>query len=325
MNRRARLLASVVVAALLPACEVSRAAPPPEDATALVGLLRVVPDEDQPAFVAELRTQGWSDGRTVRVVPADPDDVAEDEEEARAQLEGWTRAGVDLIVASSTPYAALAAELAPSVPVLFLVNDPVAAGLLEDRERPEGHLTGVTFRTPADRTLDLADQVVGGIDRVGYLGPADDPAMTGHLAGVRSAAEELGLDLVEVRFGSPDDIPSAVAELVRSEVDVVYLASTNATIRALTVLEEELMAARLPVVANSDLIPFAVLVLAPDGTEVRRQLARQAARILAGADVSSVPVEDPRRFVAIVDRGVAADLGLARLGPEVLRKMDVVR
>lgn len=319
-------LALLAAAALVGAgCTPDRAAPAAPEERPLVGLLRVIPDEDQPTFVAELAAQGWVDGRDVEVRPGDPGAVAGDDTAARRQLEEWLREGVDLIVASSTPYAALAAEVAPSVPVLFLVNDPVAAGLLTDPDRPEGYLTGVTFRTPADRTLDLASQVLGGVTRVGYLAPADDPAVVGHLDAVRGAADELGLSLVEATFASPEDVPAAVAELVAARVEVVYLASSNATVRAIAPIEQELAAARLPAVVNTDFIDFALVILAPDGAEIRRQLARQAARILGGADVASVPVEDPRRFVTIVDRGVAEQLGLPPLEPEVLRQMDVVR
>lgn len=329
-RRRARRLpASLATVALLTATActtgVVGGSPGETEDVPLVGLLRLVPDEDQSAFVTELAAQGWSDGLTVDVRPEEATDVAADEEAAREQLAGWIDDGVDLIVASSTPYAALAAEMAPTVPTLFLLNDPVAAGLVADPARPEGQLTGVTFRTPADRTLALAAEVIPDLDRVGYLVPADDPAVAGHEAGVRAATDALGLALVEATFASSDAIGPAVDELAAAEVDVVYLANANATFRALDVLERELMRAELPVIGNIDLIDFAVLILAPDSAELRRQLARQAARILAGAEVASVPVEAPRRFVTIVDRGIIDALGLPPIGPDVLRKMDVVR
>lgn len=318
------LLAAAFLALLSVSCDLRGGAS--DDDIPLVGLLRVIPDDHQPAFVDELRAQGWSGGRDVEVVPRGPDEVASDPDQARRLLREWARADVDLIVASSTPYAALAAELVPDVPTLFLVVDPVAAGLVRDPARPDSNMTGLTFWTPADRTLDLASQVLGGgLDRVGYLAPVGDPAVEGHLAGVLAASEELGIDLVEVVFDGPEAVPAAVDELSAAGVDLVYLPSANATVQALDVLETALMAARLPVVANADYVDFALLVLAPDGEEVRRQLARQAARLLAGADVSSVPVENPRRFVTTVDRGVADTLGLPPIDPAVLRKMDVVR
>lgn len=318
------LLAAMLLALGAASCDLRGGSS--DDDLPLVGLLRVIPDEEQPAFVDELRAQGWSNGRDVEIVPDDPQEVAADPEAATRQLREWLRADVDLIVASSTPHAALAAELAPDVPILFLVIDPVAAGLVRDPAHPDGNMTGLTFRTPADRTLDLAAQVLGrDLARVGYLVAASDPAVAGHLAGVRTATDELGLELVEVEFEGPDAVPAAVDELRSAAVDLVYLPSANATVQALDALEAELMAARLPVVANADYVDFALLVLAPDAEEVRRQLARQAARLLAGADVSSIPVEDPRRFVTTVDRGVAEALGLAPIDPAVLRKMDVVR
>ncbi|MBW3620181.1 MAG: ABC transporter substrate-binding protein [Actinobacteria bacterium] len=326
MRRSLGLAGAAVLAGLVTtACSVGGPSPAGSAEVPLIGMLRVIPDDDQPVFLTELRAQGWSNGRHVDVDPEEPDTVAADQAAAREQLEAWLDDGVDLIVASSTPYAVLAAEVAPSVPTLFLVNDPVAAGLVVDEQRPEGNLTGVTFQAPADRTLHLAEEVIGDVERIGYLGPTGDPAVAGHLEGVRVAASDLGLTLVEAEFGSPEQVPAAVAELVAAGVDLVYLPGANATVPSLGALETELMRARLPVVANVEYIDFALLTLAPDGAEVRRQLARQAARILAGAEVASVPVEDPRRFTTVVDRRVAARLGLPPIAPEVLRRMDVVR
>jgi ABC-type uncharacterized transport system substrate-binding protein len=68
-----------------------------------------------------------------------------------------------------------------------------------------------------------------------------------------------------------------------------------------------------------------VLVLTPDRAEMRRQLGRQVARLLAGAEVASIPVEDPRKFVVIIDRTRASVLGLPELDQELLRQADVVK
>jgi putative tryptophan/tyrosine transport system substrate-binding protein len=290
-----------------------------------IGMMRVVPDEDHGEFVEELHRQGWTAGRDVRILPEDPEDLYRDADEAREVLTGWLDDGIDLVVAFSTPFAELTTEIAPGAPVLFMLNDPVAAGLVDDPNQPDGTLTGVSFRVPADRTIDLAAQLLGGMDRLGYLRPADDPAVPGHRSAVVEAVNELGIALEEATFTGPDDVGDAVDRLVAAGVDAVLPANANTTLRSLDAMEEALDRHRLPAIANTDHARFATLVLTPDGTELRRQLARQAARLLSGADVSSVPVEDPRRFVAIVNRSKAEELGLPPLDATVLRQVDVVR
>lgn len=315
-------LAAVVV---LAACIPGNGADPADADLPTIAVLRSVPDADHAVFVEELRAQGWRVGEDVRVLPADGTEVHADIDEAREELRRWGQDGLDLVIAYSTPHAQLVAEEAPGVPGLFNLNDPVAAGLVEDLRHPDGQLTGVTFDSPADRTLHLTRQVIDGLERIGYAAPSDDPAVPGHRRAVLEAADALGIEVVEATFDGPDDVPRAIDELVQAEVGAVYLASSNATIQALDPLERALDRHALPAVANTDFATFAVVVLTPDRAEVRRQLARQTARLLSGAEVASVPVEDPRKFVLILNRTVLDDLGLPDLDRALLRQADLVR
>ncbi len=301
-----------------------RSADPATAEPARLGVLRAVPDDDHAVIVEELRDRGWGPTQ-LEVLPADPLELHPDPEGAAATLDAWVRDGIDLVIAFSTPLAQLAAERAASVPGLFLVNDPVAAGLVTDPRHPDGSMTGVTFRTPADRTLDLADRALGGLSRVGYLFPDGDAGVPGHRRGVLAAAEELGIEVEEASFTDADGVEDAVGQLADAGVQAVLLASSNGTFRVLDAIAAALDAHDLPAIANTDFAEFAVVIVTPDGAEVRRQLARQAVRLLAGADVSAVPVEDPRKFVVILNRTQAAELGLPPFDPDLLRQADVVR
>lgn len=317
-----RSVAASIALATLAACSAGDTAAEPPPA---VVVLRPVPDPDGHPFLDELRAQRLVPGRDLTVVPAGPEVTYPDVAAAEAALDELDRQPA-VIVAYSTPYAELAAERFPDVPTVAVVNDPVASGLIEDRDRPERSLTGVTFATPADRTLGLIEQVLGGeLDRLGYLTPVDDPAVLGPRQRVAEAAAAHGLDLVEVTFEGADAIPAAVDDLVAAEVDAVLLAASNAVIAAAEELERALEAAELPVVANNARFGFALAVLEPDGAEVRRQAARQVARLLAGDPVASVPVEDPRRFRVVLAPDRVAALGLPALEAGLLRQADEVR
>jgi putative tryptophan/tyrosine transport system substrate-binding protein len=294
------------------------------DGAPQVVVLRSVADAYHDAFLDELRDQRFVLGRDLIVVPEGGGVVQATADEATAEL---AAAGTDtaVVVAWSTPFARAALDAGGDVPIVSVVNDPVASELLADRDRPEGNLTGVTFATPVDRTLQLAAAVVGEIDRVGFLVPADDPAITGPRERLEREAGRIGVEVVEATFTGEDDVPAAVDALAAAEVDVVLLGASNAVLTALDVLEGELSAAGLPVIANNARATFAVAVLEPDGVEVRRQVARQVARLLRGDAVEVVPVEDPRRFRTILDRGRVAQLGLPPLDEALLRQADEVR
>lgn len=324
--RATRTYITALLAVLgLAACASSQVAEPVHADVPTIGVLRSVPDADHAVFLAELRAQGWRDGENVRVRPADGDVVHEDEDEGRRILRDWLDEGLDLVIAYSTPHAQLTVEEVPGVPSLFNVNDPVAAELVRDPRRPDGQLTGVTFRTPADRTLHLAGQVVPDLERVGYLAPAADQAVPGHRNAIREAAEGLDITLVEAAFSGRDDVARAVAELAAAAVDAVVLGSSSGTIRALADIEVELDRRSMPAIANTDFAAFAVVVLTPDRAELRRQLARQAARLLAGASPTAIPVEDPRKFILVLNRTAIGELGLPDPPSGLLRQADLVR
>jgi putative tryptophan/tyrosine transport system substrate-binding protein len=317
-----RSVAALVVLATIAGC--AEVFEPRASTTPLVALLRSVPDPAHAAFLDELRGQRLVLGRDFELRPADPEQVYADEPEAEAALDQLDREPA-LIVAYSTPLAQLATERYPDVPVVSVVNDPVTVGLVADRDRPEGWVTGVTFATPADRTLELAADAIGGLERLGYLVPADDPAVIGPREALLAAAEERGTQVVEATFTADDDVPSAVDELVTADVDAVLLGAANAVLGSLDAIEAAVTAAGVPAVANNARATFAVAVLEPDGDEVRRQVARQVARLLAGEPVETVAVEDPRRFRIVLDRGRAQALGLPPFGEDLLRQADLVR
>lgn len=245
------------------------------------------------------------------------------EADARRALRAWEADGLDLVIAFSTPFAQLVVD-ETDLPGLFVVNDPVVGGLTSDLRRPDGDLTGIRWRAPADRTLDLGAEVLGGITNVGYLWPRDDTGVAGHRAQVVAAAGELGMRFTEASFRRPQDLPAAVARLAEAQVDAVYLPSVRGVLAVVDQLEEELEYHALPVLANVSFVDFAVVTLEPDAAELHRQLARQTSRLLNGSPVASVPSEDPRRFLVTIDETQAGALGY-RVDPETLRQADHVR
>lgn len=277
----------------------------------------------EPTFLQELRAAGFVAGRGLTILAFDPDEAYPDPADAERVVSRWRAQGLDLVVALSSSGAAAARAGAPSADVLFLSNDPTATGLVEDEQRPEGRLTGVTFRVPADRTLDLARRAVPGLRRVGMATPTDDPAAVANTDAVAAAASALGIELRVEPFDSPDAVDRAVAALAASGVDALLLSTSPTAVRSIAETEAAARRHRLPVVANTSLADAALVALYPDSAELGRQLGRQAARLLAGNPVSAVPVEDPRRYLLVIDVGAADRLGIT-VPEDVLQEANVV-
>jgi putative ABC transport system substrate-binding protein len=288
-----------------------------------VAFLRAVPSPRpaaDEALLDELAAAGWVEGENLRVLGRDPDETHVDD--AAGAVRRWVDEGVDLIVALSTSGARVADEEAPDVPVLFLVNDPTAADLVDDERAPDGHLTGVTYRVPADRTVDIAMRALGSLDVVGLLWPEDDPAAGAVRADVRAAGRSLDVEVVDEGFTGPEEVAAAVDRLAAAGADAILLANAPATVRARDRITEAAARVRIPVIANTA-TPEALVVLTPDSGQLYRQLGRQAVRILSGSEVSEVPVEDPGGYRVVLSRSAADRLGID-LPDDVLRIADEV-
>ena len=290
-----------------------------------IALLRSTPvaQESQDAFLAELEEGGWTVGENLTVLDPDPDEVYEDAESGRAAVEGWLEEGVELIYALSTTSGLTAKEAAPDVPVLVLANDPVASGIIDDPRAPEANVTGVAFRVPPDRTLDVARQMAREITTVGFLWPGDDVGAEPVRDGLVKAADALGIDLVDESFVGSDEVAGAVDAMVEAGVQVVVIANAGATVRAFDAIEAATTAARLPVLGNIESNPFATVVLAPDLEAAYRQIGRQAVRLLGGTDVADVPLEEPGEFRLTVRPSRAARIGV-ELPEQLLAQSDEV-
>ena len=327
VTRRRAVGLTVAVALLLTAGCADDDATGAEGDHVTVAFLRAVAGvaSTEPAFLAALRGAGFVEGNNLTVLAPDADEAYPDPAEAAAAVEGWLDEGVVLIVALSSTGARVAADTAPDTNVLFLSTDPSATGLVTDEDSPEGNLTGASFRVPADRTLDLAQRAVPGLDVIGLAYPPADPAAIANRDAVAAAAESLGITLAEAEFTDGTDVAAAVAQLAAQGADALLISTSPVATRALPETGAAAEANGLPVIANTSVAAdFAILSLSPDTEELGRQLGRQAARLLAGEDASRVPVEDPNRFIltlsnlAAARRGITFSDGLVREADSVL-------
>jgi putative ABC transport system substrate-binding protein len=292
-----------------------------------IAFLRSVATPNSPtddAFMEELARHGYVKGLNLSVIGGGDDEVYADPEDAKAAVEDWHEQGVEVIVAYSTTGAEIARDNAPDANVLFLVNDPTVAGFVEDEARPNGSMTGVTFRIPAERMLALARRILPALRRVGLPYPPGDPAAIPSRDQFVQAAQEQGLEIVTEPFSDEADLTRAVAALAEGARVQLLLASVSPTAtRALPQLADAAALFRIPFAANVGTAERALMTLSPDSRSIGQQLGRQAARLLNGATPAAVPVENPKRFRVTLSQKVASELGIV-LPEDVVREADVV-
>ena len=292
--------------------------------TVAIGFLRAVEiaEASQDAFLDELAAEGWVEGDNLTILDADPGIAHADPADAEARARELAEEGVDLVIAfaSQSALAAREALADEDIPILFLVSDPIAAGLVTDPQAPDGNLTGSSFVVPADRTLDVLTSL-GDVDSVAVASPEDDPGAAGGLERFERAGRALDLDIIPAVYTDETDAADAVRAAAEQGADAIALVSSTSTVLSFDAIEAASLEVGLPVIANTQSAEFALIVLSPDSDALYRQLGRQAARLLDGTEVREVPVEDPGGYTLTLRSTIAERLGI-RLPDELTARAD---
>lgn len=272
---------------------------------------------------AGLRDLGWVESRNLELeVHFTQGDAAR----TRRVLESFVQRGFDVIVVRATNVAHIAKEVTRTVPIVMLVADPLATGLVQSLARPEANLTGLSLQGPdlAGKRLEYLRSIMPGLRRVGFLGAASDPNVKTFVRETRAAAEAFGVELdvhlvPGVNAFSAKDFDELAARGVQALlVQPLFTGHQDRIV-------EYASRRRIAVVSNYEVFARAggLLTLGPDDAALTRRAAWFVDRLLRGASPRDLPVEQPSRFTLAVNASTARALGVAL--PASLRMLaDVV-
>jgi len=260
------------------------------------------------AFLDELRKLGWVEGTTIVIERKDPDYRLDLLPALAADL---VRSKPNLIVAVS-PFAARAAKNATSdIPIVMLfVADPVGMGLASSLAHPGGNLTGVASMDRSDfggKFLGILREVLPQAKRVAvFINPSNEM----HRLQFPREAAKLGfqLDVIEVREAG--EMPGAI------------LAAKARGAEALFIMADPIFAFppnRVPDLAAQAGLPsisyepsFAqgggLISYGPDFPALARRGAHYVDRILKGAKPAELPIEQPTKYLLLINLKTAKSL-----------------
>lgn len=319
-RRALQLLAGAGAAALLPAaCRRS----PEVEGPATLGLLQFVraqpPDAAREGFLDGLARAGFGPAEGVRVLQQSADGSMAT---AREQVEQLIRQRVRLLVAVGTPALQACLQLAPhSLPVIFCYcSNPWGAGAGRSFGVHRSNVTGTVSTNPVADQLELVRQLQPELQRLGLI---YDPAQANasfEAELLRSEADERRLSLeAEPVMGAPD-VPAAAQRLLSRGVEAFIKVGDYATIDAFPKLAAAALGARVPVysVDAADItVPGCLAVVGWDPRSDGRQAAALAVKVLRGASPASLPFEQARDPLLLLNALTARQLAIPL--PAVLR------
>jgi putative ABC transport system substrate-binding protein len=259
-------------------------------------------------FLRRLGELGWVEGRNVTIQFRWVDGLANRADEIAPE---FVRLPADVIVTNGDAYVRAAMRATATIPIVFTsAGDPVGNGLVASLARPGGNVTGMSIYVPdtAGKRLELLREVVPGLRRLAILFNA---ASTLEPNAVQAAAHTFGLDIIRSEIRRAEDIAPAV-ESLNGRAEAIYVCTDPLLNSNSARISMSALAARLPVAFTfRDGVDAGGLVsYGPDRPDQFRRAAELVDKILRGTKPADIPVEQPTKFVLVVNLKTAKALGL---------------
>ena len=234
---------------------------------------------------------------------------------------------VDVIATPGMPLALAAKSATSAIPIVFMVGDPVAAGLVAGLARPGGNLTGTTFMATElmPKRLELLSDLVPQASVIALLVNPNNASTEPQMRDVQEAAGSKGLRLRLLKASTESEIDAAFASLDQLHAEALLVGTDPFFFNRRQQLVA--LASRHAVPAIYEFRDFAadggLVSYGPSLAGTWRQVGNYAGKILKGAKPADLPVQQPTTFELVVDLKTAKELGLT-VPPSILARADEV-
>jgi putative tryptophan/tyrosine transport system substrate-binding protein len=275
-------------------------------------------------FRQKLEELGWVGGRNLQIDVCWSDLSVDRAEACAAKFAAFNS---DVMV-SSGPEALLGLRRAThTIPIVFMmVGEPVESGVVSSLARPDRNVTGLAAfeYSIASKWIELLKQFATDAMRVGVLRHAAVFTHPGYLRAIEAAAQTLGVSVLVMDAGNSGGLESSMKAFARESDGLMVLPSP------LTTNYQDLIVSQanrywLPAVyaygffaANGGLLSYGNNV-----PETLRLAAGQVDRILRGASVTDLPVQEPSKLELVVNLKTAKAIGIV-VPPWLLTRADEV-
>ena len=275
------------------------------------------------AFLRGLRELGYIYGEHFVTEPRGSEGQPERFPSLAAEL---IRLQVDMIAAAGPALPALK-QATSRIPVIMAASlDPVAQGYVQSLAHPGANFTGLSLQSveTTGKRLELLKELVPGSAPVAVLW--NETSLL-NLRAAEVAARERGWRLLSLEIRYLDDI------------ERTFRAATDTRAGALLVFAAGLLfphARRVAELAAKNRIPAmyelpqyveagGLICYGPDINDVWRRATAFADKIIKGAKPADLPIEQPTKFVLVINLKTAKALGLTIPQPILARADEVIQ
>ena len=283
------------------------------------------PDHDafSDAFTQGMRDLGYVEGKNLVIewrygsYKSLPEQAAE-----------MTRMNLEVIVVYGTAAAEALKKATSSIPIVVAAAvDLVESGIVASLRHPGGNVTGLSA-IGVDLSPKHAELMKTMMPRLASIAVLMNPGNSTHPAVLKNAevaGGKLGMKVVAVEARSSNDIDGAFMAATKKGAGAVIVATDAFYSGQGSQLAAASLKHRMPSVSiyNEHVQRGCLLSYGQDIAGFHRQAATYVDKILKGAKPADLPVEQPTRFLLVINRKTAQALGLT-IPPELLLSADRV-
>jgi putative ABC transport system substrate-binding protein len=220
----------------------------------------------------------------------------------------------DVIIVNLNDLVKAFAAATATIPIVAIVGDPIAGGLVTNLAHPGGNLTGVSVNGGIEvhgKRLQILKETLPLAAKVAYL-------LSGARQGTESLFREvrqlLGIALIENHIPEVDEaqIRSTFAEMTQQKFDAAVVDEGGSFLAHRALIVELAAKHRLPIIyPYRDYVDVGgLMAYAPDPGELAQRLANDVHQIFNGAEPGEIPFYQPTKFQLIVNLKAAKALDL---------------
>ena len=274
----------------------------------------------------ELRDLGYVEGKNI----AFESRPRPGRSERLADLAGeLIRLEVDVIVAYGTPATQAAKQATTTIPIVMVgIGDPLRTGLVKSLSHPEGNTTGNTILGPeiGAKRLQVLQEAIPKVSRVGFLWNPGNASNEVAFHDAQVGARALGITLQSVAVGTPQQLDSALAAMVRERADALVMTADPMHQRHVARVLDFVARQRLPAMyqVKENVLQGGLMSYGASLPDLVRRGARYVDKILKGAKPADLPIEQPTKFELVINLKTAKALGITIPRPVLVRADEVI-
>ena len=226
-----------------------------------------------------------------------------------------------LVSMDADVYVALGTQAAQSMmsalrsskkPLVFsAITDPKDAKLVNNYQRPEGFVTGVSDAADLEPQFKLFQELVPHLKRLGVVyNPGELNSITS-LKRMKTVGAKLGIEIVKVSASKTSEVIGAAQSLI-GKVDAYFVDNDNTALSSFEGIVKIGLENQTPVfVSDTDMVERGALAaMGPNQYKLGQEAGKMVAQLIAGELPSQIPVYFPTQLERVTNHKVANELGI---------------